>query len=131
MKKTAVILAFAVGLMGVGTRSVFAQLGGGDGDSSPKSVVATAKAALRAGKLEKAFALFLKAAKKGDPEAQNMLGKCYENGIGVRKNELDAAVWYKKSAGYGYPDGQNNLGNCYLHATGVEKDDHLAIKYYH
>ncbi len=127
MKKTAMILVLAMGM----TPAVFAQLGSGNGDSSPESSVSMAKSALRSEKEEKAFSLFLKAAKKGNPEAQNMLGKCYENGIGVLQNDREAAVWYKKSAYHGYADGQNNLANCYMHGTGLGKDDRLAIKYYH
>lgn len=35
-----------------------------------------------------------KAAESGSPEAQTMLGRCYEKGIGVKKDLLQAAVQY-------------------------------------
>lgn len=46
---------------------------------------------------EKSFALFEKAAKKGNDEAQVNLAKCYHLGMGVDRNLYTAAVWYRVS----------------------------------
>ena len=35
---------------------------------------------------------------KGDAGAQNDLGRCYYDGIGVEKDDLEAVKWYRKAA---------------------------------
>lgn len=60
---------------------------------------------------------------KGDPVNQARLGKCYENGIGVPKDEKLAFEWYLKSAEQGNSLGQAYLGRCYRRGIGVAKDE--------
>lgn len=45
----------------------------------------------------KAFALYKKAAKKGNFDAQLAMSRCLNNGIGVNKEPLDATFWYDKA----------------------------------
>lgn len=45
----------------------------------------------------KAFALYKKAAKKGSFDAQLAVARCLNNGIGVKKEPLDATFWYNKA----------------------------------
>ncbi len=68
-----------------------------------------------------------KAAKRGDPDAQNALGQMYEDADGVPQNYVMAAKWYRKAAEHvpdlgGASQGRNNLGLLYLDGLGVPKD---------
>jgi len=68
-----------------------------------------------------------RAAKHGNPDAQNNLGQMYEDGEGVPKNYVLAAQWYRKAAEHvadlgGAGQGRNNLGLLYLRGLGVPKD---------
>ena len=51
----------------------------------------------------------LKAAEKGDAEAQNFLGWMYAHGSGVRKSKAQAIKWYRKAAGQGDSDAKRAL----------------------
>lgn len=46
----------------------------------------------------KAFDLFEKSAKEGDPHSQYFLGHLYQEGLGIQKNHVKARSWYKKAA---------------------------------
>jgi len=77
-------------------------------------------------KREEAVQLFKKAADKDDGVGQYELGRCYENGTGVDKDEREAVGWYKKSARAGYVNGQLAYGKCLLHGVGVQESRGLA-----
>ncbi len=79
---------------------------------------------------EKTFRLCYESAKQGDAIAQNNLGNCYWDGIGVEKNYDEAFKWYKKSAEQGYANAQFMLGNCYQNGIGVKKNDDEAFNWY-
>lgn len=71
----------------------------------------------------------IEAAKRGDADAQMMIGICYELGNdGVEKDYDKAASWYKKSADQGNAKGQFALGACYENGLGVPKDSIMALK---
>ena len=46
----------------------------------------------------------VKAAESGDAEAQHNLGRAYETGRGVAKDEAQALAWYRKAAAQGWED---------------------------
>jgi TPR repeat protein len=69
-------------------------------------------------------------AETGDTEAQNTLGLCYGNGIGVATNAVEAVEWYRKAAEQTNALAQYNLGCCYANGKGVAKDDVTAVKWY-
>ena len=71
------------------------------------------------------FRLSYEAAKQGDADAQCDLGYCYQEGIGVVKNDYEAIKWYKESARQGNANAQYNLGNFYKY---IDNDE--AIKWY-
>ena len=48
-----------------------------------------------------AVKLFLKAAEKGDANAQYYLGKCLLDGVGINQNKTDAVSWLKKADSLG------------------------------
>ncbi|MBO60721.1 MAG: hypothetical protein CMO63_01945 [Verrucomicrobiales bacterium] len=80
---------------------------------------------------KKAAELFLKAASKGNPEAQFALGVMHQNGQGVPINFMEAAKWYEKSARQDNPLAQHLIGLAYKEGSGVPKDPAEAYKWLH
>lgn len=66
----------------------------------------------------------------GDLEAQNRLGICYYNGLGVPQNYTEAVQWFRKAAEEGLADAQYYLGKCYYDGQGVSQDYNEAIVWY-
>ncbi|PKC01806.1 kinase-like protein [Rhizophagus irregularis] len=56
-----------------------------------------------------------------DKEAQFYLGVCYEEGIGIEKDEFKATYWYQKSAQQGFSNAQYKLGFFYKIGKGVKE----------
>ena len=54
-----------------------------------------------------------KSAEMGHVNGIYMVGYCYQNGIGVEKDEHKAFIYYQKSAEMGNADGAFNVGYCY------------------
>jgi len=59
---------------------------------------------------QKAAALFLDAAKKGNPEAMDWTGVLLANGKGIPRDEKQAMQWFQKSADLGHARGMLHLG---------------------
>jgi len=96
----------------------------------------------------KAAEQYLKAAKRGNAEAQCKLGECYLRNRGVMcglgenyslsiysssKHEdpnVEAAKWYRKAAEQGNAEAQCALGILYFKEIGVELDKTEAAKWY-
>ena len=57
--------------------------------------------------------LYLKAAEQNHAAAQNKLGRCYEEGYGVKQREDEAEQWYRKAADQGNVYAQWNLADIY------------------
>lgn len=64
----------------------------------------------------------LKAAERGDAEAQFNLGHLHEKGLGVPQDFKKSAAWYRKSAEQGYACSQRDLGLLYIYGRGVPQD---------
>lgn len=62
---------------------------------------------------EKIYHLYYQAAKKGLPEAEYALGRCYDSGEGTKENKKEAEFWYTKSANQGYVEAQKSLAMFY------------------
>ncbi|RHZ71744.1 hypothetical protein Glove_255g18 [Diversispora epigaea] len=62
---------------------------------------------------EKAFQRYLKSAEGGNYKGQNMLGYCYQNGIGTIKDEGKPFHWFLKSAEWGNHRGQISIEYFY------------------
>ncbi len=58
----------------------------------------------------KAIALFRTAADKGHSHAEYLLGVAYMSGMGVSKDEVQAASWFRQSAAQGNPAAQYWIG---------------------
>ena len=89
-----------------------------------------AKALYDAKNYTQAFPKLKTAAEKGHKKAQYRLGRCYEKGRGVTKDEAAAFQWYTKSAAQDYAKGQYALGNCYKEGIGTAKDHKKAVEYF-
>jgi TPR repeat protein len=77
-----------------------------------------------------ALSLSRPAAERGDPVAENVLGRLYETGRGVPQDYAEAARWYRKAADQGDALAQNNLGVLYTDGRGVAQDYAEALRWY-
>ena len=79
---------------------------------------------------ETAYAEWLPLAQQGDPSAQYNLGLLYHYGLGLRRDEGEAAKWYGLAAEQGDPDAQFQIGNFYSDGFwGSESVDKAVIWY--
>ena len=83
----------------------------------------------------KAFNLYLNAAKDGVNSSvcavYNILGKCYEEGVGTKQDLKTAVEYYVTAAevpkGPDYVEAHLNLERCYKNGIGVEIDEEKAF----
>lgn len=59
------------------------------------------------------FMIYKLAAEQGYMLAQNYLGYCYEKGIGIEKNEIEAVKWYTLAAEQGHSEAKYKLAQIY------------------
>jgi FOG: TPR repeat, SEL1 subfamily len=69
-------------------------------------------------------------ARRGNTEAQFYLGKMFQSGTGISKNESEALNWFKKSAGKNNIKAQYELALIYHHGQGVKTNIKTAKKWY-
>lgn len=69
-------------------------------------------------------------AESGNAAAQNLLGYCYLEGDGVKKDEKKAFYWLNKAAEQNNLKALNSIGSCYENGNGVEKDEFQAYSFY-
>ena len=62
--------------------------------------------------------------------SQYLLGACYDNGDGTKKNYTKAVEWYSKSSEQKNPVAMINLGTCYQHGEGVDEDKTKGFELY-
>lgn len=74
------------------------------------------------GNYKKTLQLIQPLANEGNPRAQTMLGRCYENGLGVEQDMAVAAQWFQLAAEQNYSEAQVLLAYCYEVGAGVPKD---------
>lgn len=74
------------------------------------------------GNYKKTIALVQPLAGDGNPRAQVMLGRCYENGLGVSQDMAVAAQWFQLAAEQNNAEAQVLLAYCYEIGAGVPKD---------
>lgn len=78
---------------------------------------------------EEGFKWVLKAADRGNHNAQYTVARAYEDGIGVKKNESKFIEYLKMAADGNYREAVLILGNCYAEGIGVIKNIDLGILY--
>ena len=70
------------------------------------------------------------AADQGHAEAQCALARCFAYGLGIPKNYVESAKWYRKAAEQGHSEAQRKLGLEYEGGRGVRQDHAEAVKWY-
>ncbi len=79
---------------------------------------------------ERALEEWFPLAKRGNVEAQNMLGYMYRFGKGLPQDFEQARYWYRLSADQGHARAQNNLGAMYRQGLGVPQDFKEALRWF-
>ena len=69
-------------------------------------------------------------ADKGEAEAQFELGRRYQAGTGVAKDEAQALHWFLKAAQRDHAKALVSLGSIYAHGFGVKEDWAESIRWY-
>jgi Sel1 repeat protein len=72
----------------------------------------------------------LKAAERGDAEAQNHIGWVYDVGLGMESDYTEAFKWFVMAAEQGLAIAQANVGEYYEFGKGVPKDLEQAVVWY-
>ncbi len=67
-------------------------------------------------------------AARGKAESQYELAKCYYYGLGMRRNSIQAAAWFRLAAAQGHAEAQTALGIMYVTGDGVPQNYELAVK---
>ena len=73
---------------------------------------------------------YRKAAEVGYAQAQYALGRLYEEGKGVEKDEEEALDWYSRAADGGWARAMYRIGVCYEEGKVVRRDKAEALKWY-
>lgn len=76
-----------------------------------------------------AFKRYLEAAELGQLDAQVNLGFYFTVGNGAKKDDEQAAVWFRRAAERGHEVAQSNLAGLYTSGRGVKRDYTLALQW--
>jgi hypothetical protein len=87
---------------------------------APVKLLCDAYTSYQTGEYQEAYKLAL--SMSGDPGAQCLLGKLFEDGSGVEQDLREAFDWYKLSAEQGVIEAQDRLAHFYERGTGTNKD---------
>lgn len=90
--------------------------------SDVNNILNEAWTAYNIGNYKKTISLITNLAGNGNPRAQVMLGRCYENGLGVKQDLAVAAQWFQLAAEQNDSEAQVLLAYCYQIGAGVPKD---------
>ena len=82
------------------------------------------------GDYQTAFKLWLPLAEQGNASTQFNLGVMYEDGRGVKQDDVEAVKWFRQAAEQGQANAQANLGSAYSAGRGVRQDDTEAVKWF-
>ncbi len=96
-------------------------------NEAPEQLMQRAEQYYRDKNYSEAVKLLRPLADKDIAEAQNILGRCYQEGLGVKKNLQQAVAWYRKAAEQNLAKAQYNLGRCYQEGWGVPKNQQTAF----
>jgi TPR repeat protein len=69
-------------------------------------------------------------AERGDVDAQARIARSYSVGVNVKRDDAEAARWYRKAAEQGNATAQRELGLLYELGEGVEQNYSEAAKWY-
>src|ERR1700676_4816971 len=96
----------------------------------PRDLMAEARAAAEAGDYATALAIWEKLAQAGVARAQNNIGACFSEGLGVERDPDLALRGLTLAAEGGDPAGQRNLATAYFRGLGVASDGKRASELY-
>jgi TPR repeat protein len=71
-----------------------------------------------------------RAAEQGEPSAQYYLGRLYQEGKTLGKDQAEAERWIASAAAQGLAEAQNRMGSMYENGVGVAKDERRGLEYY-
>ena len=94
------------------------------------AAMAEAAAAAERGDYQAALAIWGPLAHSGVGRAQNNIGACFAEGLGVERDATLALRWLSLSAESGDPVGQRNLAALHFKGEGVEQSDAEATRLY-
>ena len=80
-------------------------------------------AAYEQGEYAEAFASWRPLAEGGDAQAQARLGELYARGLGLVRDDAEAARWYRRAAEQGNASAQAMIGYLTLSGIGVRRND--------
>lgn len=86
--------------------------------------------AITRGDYQTAFKLWLPLAEQGNVNAQFNLGLMYDDGRGVKQDDVEAVKWYRKAAEQGHANAQVILGFSYISGKGVQVNKSLAKEWF-
>ena len=92
--------------------------------------MAAAYEAAERGDYATALAIWEPLAQAGVARAQNNIGACFAEGLGVERDPALAVRWLTLAAEAGDPVGQRNLAALYFKGEGVEQDYARAAELY-
>ncbi|KAF9935615.1 hypothetical protein BGZ75_007186 [Mortierella antarctica] len=79
---------------------------------------------------DKAFPLWVQASKHGHPDAAYRTGRCYDEGLGTRKDNARAVQFYRKAASANHPGAMWRLGVVTLYGElGVAASPRDGVKW--
>ena len=99
---------------------------GGGGGMGPGAPQGANVAAFQRGDYATAYRLTLPLAQRGDRNAQYNMGILYTKGLGVRRDDAQAALWYRRAADQGWAQAANDLALAYAFGQGVPRDQVLS-----
>ena len=102
----------------------------GCASNKSEDLIQKGRESFKAKKPEEAFKYFKKAADLGDSNAQNMVGICFQRGIGVAGDPQQAFQWYLKSANQQNPRGELSVAQCYENGLGVKESLEESTAWY-
>lgn len=94
------------------------------------TAMAEAATAAERGDHAAALAIWGPLAHAGIGRAQNNIGACFAEGLGVERDPALALRWLTLSAEGGDPVGQRNLAALHFKGDGVEQSDDEALRFY-
>ena len=107
-----------------------AMRGGGAGEQDVAARMAAAYDAAGRGDYPAALAIWGPLAQAGVARAQNNVGACFAESLGVERDQGLALHWLTLAAEAGDPVGRRNLAALYFKGEGVEQDHARAAELY-
>ena len=90
----------------------------------------TGQRALKQGRFDDAYDIWLPLANAGDTASQYSLGFLFKNGQGVDRDDAKAASWFEQAASKGHVGAQTMMGLLYYSGIGVPQSFEKSAGFY-